>query len=59
MGSLQVRWHIVEQVSLYVDIMMVLQLPHKGFPQAMFEKLLELIEVLGDVQYLAPLSKTS
>ena len=38
--------------------MMVLQPPHRGFLQVMFEKLLELIEVLGDVQYLALISKT-
>ena len=58
MGSLQVLWHIVEQVSLYVNIMMALQPPRRGFLQATLEKLLELVEDLGGEQYQASLSKT-
>ena len=56
--TLKVLWHIVEQVSLYVNIMMVLQPPRRGFLQATFEKLLELVEDLGGDQYQASLSKT-
>ena len=47
----------MEQVSLCIDIMIVLQPPRRGFLQVMFEKLLELIEVLGDVQFQALISK--
>ena len=48
---------IVEQVSLYVNIIMALQPPRRGFLQAMFEKLLELVEDPGGVQYQASISK--
>ena len=37
---------------------MALQPQRRGFLQAMFEKLLRLVEVLCDEQYQAPLDKT-
>ena len=49
---------IVEQVTLYVNIMMVPRPPRRYLLHAMFEKLLKLDEVLGDEQYQVSLNKT-